>query len=358
MKFSNSYIIYPENRALERAIADSIGLLGEEWAASAAPDRQVTAADNFLHTRGNFEQHCFSSKIFEPLREAIEATDTSIARNRPLDWARTRSNLGNILAALGQQRRDAECFDAAIRCFNQALEAFSREKTPFEWAAAQYDLGTANQALGRLLEAAKPLKVAVEAYTNALLVWSKDESPEDWMTAMHQLGATLHAYGKLLKGNRQFQKSVVAYKNALAVLDADNYALELTATHNNRAAALHHLGESEENPQRLEEAIRSYEKAWTVSMEQQLPIHLAVICRVNKATAQNVLAELTEDAALAEEIADEFEVIMECFPHALQPLCLKHCQEQLKKAQSQMKSPDCNRIESNSPGEFAVHVNE
>ena len=154
------------------------------------------------------------------------------------------------------------------------------------------------------------------------------------MLTMHQLGATLHTHGKLLKGNRQFQKSVVAYKNALAVLDADDYALELTATHNNRAAVLHHLGESEENPDRLEEAIKSYEKALTVSMEQQLPIHLSVVCRVNKATAQNALAQLTNNAVLAEEIADEFEVIMECFPHALQPLCLKHCEEQMLKAKS------------------------
>jgi tetratricopeptide (TPR) repeat protein len=153
---------------------------------------------------------------------------------------------------------------------------------------------------------------------------------------MHQLGVTLHTFGKLLKGNRQLQKSVVAYKNALAVLDADDYALELTATHNNRAITLHHLGESEENPDRLKEAINSYELALTVSMEQQLPIHVAVICRVNKATAQNVLAQLTNDAVLAEEIADEFEVILECFPHALQPLCLMHCEEQLKKAQSQL----------------------
>ena len=69
-------------------------------------------------------------------------------------------------------------------------------------------------------------------------------------------------------------------------------------------------------------------------LEQQLPIHVAVICRVNKATAQNVLAQLTNDAALAEELADEFEVIIECFSHALQPLCLRHCGEQMSKARS------------------------
>jgi tetratricopeptide (TPR) repeat protein len=335
MKFSTNYIIYPENRALERAIAKSMGLLSDEAAAAAVPDTKVTVADNFRFTRGNYEQHRFSSKIFESLREALEVSITETYRDQePLAWAETQNNLGNVLAALGQQRRDAELFEKAIQCFSNALEVLKQENSPLEWAATQYSLGTANQALGRLLDSTKSFKNAVDAYTNALLVWSREESPENWMFTMHQLGDTFHAYGKLLKGNRTFQKSVVAYKNALAVLDADNYALELTATHNNRAAVLHHLGESEENPDRLKEAINSYEKALTVSMEQQLPIHLSVLCRVNKTTAQNVLAELTNDTGLAEEVADEFEVIIECFSHALQPLCLRHCQEQMNKAKS------------------------
>ncbi|BCK87707.1 hypothetical protein MIZ01_1498 [Sideroxyarcus emersonii] len=345
MKFSTNYIIYPENRILKRAIANAAGLLSADMAAAAVPDTQVAVADNFRYTRGNYEQHRFSSRIFESLREALELSliDTpatarpapNIRRDQePLAWAETHNNLGNILAAQGQQRRDAESFEQAIQCFSSALEEFKQESSPLEWAATQYSLGTANQALGRLLDDTKPLKIAVDAYTNALLVWTRDEFPEEWMCTMHQLGSTLHTYGTLLKGNRQFQKSIVAYKNALAVLDADNYALELTATHNNRAAALHHLGESEENPDRLKEAINSYEKALTVSMEQQLPIHLAVLCRVNKATAQNALAELTNDTRLAEEVADEFEVIIECFSHALQPLCLRHCEEQMDKARS------------------------
>jgi tetratricopeptide (TPR) repeat protein len=350
MNFSTNYIIFPPNKALERAIANSIGMLSAEAGAAAAPDTKVAVADNFRYTRGNYEQHHFSARIYESLREALEAalTDTTdtgdlaakISRARePLVWAESQNNLGNILAALGQQRREATLFERAILCFGKALEEFTLESAPQEWAATQYNLGTANQSLGRLLEATQPLKIAVDAYTNALLVWTRERSSEDWMYTMHQLGATLHTFGKLLKGNRQFQKSVVAYKNALAALDADDYALGLVATHNNRAAALHHLGESEENPDRLKEAINSYELALTVSMEQQLPIHVAVICRVNKATAQNVLAQLTNDAVLAEEVADEFEVIMECFPHALQPLCLKHCEEQMKKAQAQLKAP-------------------
>jgi tetratricopeptide (TPR) repeat protein len=335
MKFSNIYILYPDNRALERAIASSLGMLSEELVEAATPDTQVTTADNFLHTRGNYEQRSFSTNIFESMREVLEAALTDEYRAQDAtNWALKQNSLGNILAGLGQLQRDEASYEKAIQCFNNALEEFSQEESALEWAATQYNLGTASQALGRLRDDTKAFKKAVDAYTNALLVWSRDETPEDWMFAMHQLGATFHSYGKLLKGNRTFQKSVVAYKNALAVLDADNYPLELSATHNNRAAVLHHLGESEENPERLIEAIKSYEKALTVCMEQQRPFHLAVIMRVNKATAQNVLAEITNDAALAEEVADEFELIMECFPHVLQPLCLKHCDEQMSKAKS------------------------
>jgi len=333
MKFSNTYIIYPENKALELAIAKSIGMLSEDLAEVAIPDTGVTVADNFLYTRGNFEQHHSSSKVLDVAREVLEAKLTDAYRaQEPTAWAETYNCLGNILAAKSQQLRDDALYEQAIQGFEHALEEFDQVKSPLEWAATQNNLATALQALGRQQDNAKLLKKAADAYTNALLVWSRKETPEQWAAAMHQLGITFHAYGKLLKGNRTFQKSVVSYKNALAEFDADNNAFELAATHNNCGAVLHNLGESEQNADRLQEAIRSYETALTVCMEQQLPIHLAVLCRVNRSTARSVLAKLTKDAALAEEAADEFEVIIECFPHALQPLCLKHCQAQINTA--------------------------
>ncbi|MCK4587925.1 MAG: tetratricopeptide repeat protein, partial [Gammaproteobacteria bacterium] len=277
-------------------------------------------------------------------REVLEGllTDTSIAGNsreqEPSAWSEMQNRLGNILGALGQQQRDAALYEKAIECFNNALEELSQEDAPFDWAATQANLGTALQALGRQESDSNALKKSIDAYTNALLEWSRKETPEEWALTMHQLGATFHAYGKLLEGNRTFQKSVVSYKNALAEFDADNHALELVATHNNRAAVLHNLAESEENPERLEEAIRSYETALTVCMEQQLPIHHAVLCRVNKFSAQSVMAVLTKDTALADEVADEFEIILECFPHALQPLCAKHCEEQMSKMRKMAES--------------------
>lgn len=335
MNYSNIYLFYPNSRAVEQAITQAIGLFSDELAEAAAPDTSVTVVDKFRHTRGNFEQHRYSANILGNAREALEALLTNEYRaQQPLVWAQTQNNLGNIVAAQGQQQREAQWFEMAIQYFNHALEVISREDSPSEWAATQYNLATAKHALGKLQSDVKLLKSSAEDYTNALLQWSKKETPEEWARAMHQLGATFHSYGSLLKGNRTFQKSVVAYKNALAVFDADNHAFELAASHNNCGAVLHHLAESEENLERLEEAIRSYETALTVCMEQQLPIHLAVLCKVNRATARCVQADFVKDSALAEEVADDFELIMECFPHALQPLCLKHCKEQMNKARS------------------------
>ena len=335
MNYSRPYILYPVNRALERAIASSLGLLDEEMLEHATPDRSVPVADNFLYTRGNFEQHSFSVNIYESLRDALEASLTDELRKREqLAWAETQNRLGNILGAIGQQQHDPETFRKAVECFTLALEEYKQEDSPLEWAATQANLATALQALGRLESDSKALNNAVDAYTAALLVYTKKETPEEWKLIMLQLGMTLHTYGTLLKGNRTFQKAVVAYKNAISELDADNHPVELAAAHNNCGAVLHNLAESEENPERFEEAARSYETGWKVCMEQQRPVHLSVLCRVNKVTALSELAELTNDVALAEEVADEFEVILECFPHALQPLCVKHCEEQCKKALS------------------------
>ena len=333
MNYSKPYILYPVNRSLERAIASSLGLLDEETLELATPDRSVPVADNFLYTRGNFEQHSFSANILEPLREALESSLTDELRKQdPLVWAETHNRLGNILGAIGQQQHNSEIFQKSVESFTLALEEYTQEDTPLEWAATQANLATALQALGRLEADAKALNKAIDAYTAALLVYTKKETPEEWKLIMLQLGMTFHEHGKVLKGNRQFQKAVVAFKNAIPELDADNYPVELAAAHNNCGAVLLNLAESEDNPDRFEEAVRSYETGWKVCMEQQRPVHLSVLCRVNKVTARNELAELTNDAVLAEEVADDFEIIMECFPHALQPLCVKHCEAQMNHA--------------------------
>lgn len=332
MNFSNSYIFYPSNNELVKAFDHYKSLLGEQGT-DISPDTGIAIQDNFLHTRGNFEQQDFSTNVLESAQITFETKLRKLSREQfPLEWAALQNSLGNILSTLGQQRMDVALYESAIAAFNLALEETTQEDFPSEWATAQFNLGTALQALGRQEGDSKLMKASVDAYTDALLVWTREDVPDEWAHTMFQLGASFYTHGKLLKGNRTFQKSVVAFKNALAGFDADNHALALAATHNSRGVVLHNLAESEENAERLEEAIRAYDTALTVCMEQQQPFHLAVLCRVNRSTARLVLAGLKQDAAIAEEAADDFEVIIEGFSHALQPLCLKHCERQLLQA--------------------------
>ncbi len=333
MKFSSNYIFYPDNIELVKAIDHFKRLLDDPAVINDAPDSSVTIQDKFLHTRGNYEQHRYSTTILDSACEvfASKLIERSPVQS-PVERAALQNSLGNVLSALAQQQMDVNLYEKAIQAFTLALKELSREEVPLEWATTQYNLATATQALGRQLGDSKLLKTSVDAYTEALLEWSRENSPLEWASTMFQLGATFYTHGKLLKGNRTFQKSVVAFKNALTGFDADGHALSLSATHNSRGVVLQNLAESEENAERLEEAIRSYDAALAVSMEQQLPFHLAILCRVNRSTARTVLAELTKDSVLAEEAADDFELIVECFPHALQPLCLKHCEEQLEKS--------------------------
>ncbi|MGW8248593.1 MAG: hypothetical protein ACWGOV_10820 [Acidiferrobacterales bacterium] len=335
MNYSTTYSFYPDNRALEKALRSFVEMLVEYDPKDIKPDNQVMVPDNFANTRGNYEQHVFRTTLLDPAREVFETELTDEFRKQsPLEWAQMQNHLGNILAAQGQQLHDEALYGQAITAFESALEVLDQEANPADWAATQYNLGTAAQAAGRQESSSKLLKQAIDAYTNALLVWTQDRNPDEWAHAMHQLGNSFHAHGLLLKGNRTLQKSVVAYKNALKVFNADDHALALAATHNAKGAVLHHLAESEDNADRVEEAIKSYETGLLVSQEQQLPIHLAVLIKVNIATARAVLAELNKDALLADEVADQFELIIECFPHALQPLCLKHCEAQMNKARS------------------------
>jgi tetratricopeptide (TPR) repeat protein len=329
MKYSDNYLFYPDNQALERALQHFVGMLVDPEPQRIFPDTKVTEPDNSANTLGSFEQHRYRDYLLGPAREAFEHELTEDYRQQaPLEWAQVQSHLGNVLAAQAQQLRDEALYLQAIAAFNLALQVLSREETPTDWATTQANLGTAAQAAGRQQKDSKVLKRAVDAYTNALLVWDRKRTPEEWARTMHQLGNTLHAHGLLLKGNTTLQKSVVAYKNALRVFNAEDHALELAATHMNRGAALHHLAESEENPARLEEAIESYETGLSVCMGQQLPVHLTVLGRINIATARGVLAEMKKDASMADETADDFEVFLQAFRGSLQPPCITHCEAQ------------------------------
>lgn len=292
---------------------------------------------NQKNTRSHFEQHVYDDQMLNRVRADFEKALTEEFRSKqPLDWATTQNHLGIILATLGESEKNPDLIQHAIEALTYALEERQQENTPNDWATSLDNLGMALQMQGQQNNDSKLLNKSIDAYTDALLVWTRNKTPFEWSSTMINLGMTFHAYGKLLKGNRTFQKSVVAFKNALAELDADNQPLELAVTHNNRGAVLQHLGESENNPDRLHEALRSYEAAITIFQEQQQPVHLVVLAKANLNTTRINLALLTKDKLVAEEAADDLELIVELFENACHPDCLEHCKNQMAKARAML----------------------
>lgn len=335
MKFSIIHNFFPNNIVLERALARYVQLASAQIDGQILPDQNVLKPDNFNNTRGNYEQYQYDLKLLDDARAFFSVLVTDDVRSdNPLGWADTHNHLGNILAALAQRDGNTALYALAEKSFNHALEEFKQDAKPYKWAATQYNLGIVYQALGRTFKKQKFFKQSVDAFTQALLEWKRQNAPEEWASSMFHLGLSLHGQGSFMKGHRTFQKAVVAYKNALAEYNADLTPLELSSTHLNRGAVLHHLGESEENAERLKEAIRSYETAQLVLLEQQQPFHLSVLCRINLSTARLVLAIMNDDAIKVEDAADEFELILACFPHALQPASVTYCEQQLAKAQA------------------------
>ncbi len=327
MKYSKTYLIFPGDHLVQKALQHYDSLYPGQLQQYALPGSGPVHLDNYVFTQGNLELHRYDKKL---LAEAVSALQGSLTEAEN-DQAALNVSLGIFLAAQAEHEKSEALYQQAMDALNTALQSYSEEENPQEWVWAQYALGTASQELARMQDSAKLYKTAVDAYTNASLVWNRNDNPVEWALTMHQLGTSFHGHGMLLKGNRTLQKSVVAYKNALTGLDDEYTGMELMATQNNRGAVLQNLGENEDNPDRIEEAIRAYEAAHSKCMQLQLSIHLAIVCRVNKATAQSVLAQLKQDKAIAEEAAEEFEVIIECFSHAMQPSIKAHCDEWITK---------------------------
>ncbi len=336
MKFSNNYILYPNSNVLERVIEHYKTQFPELASQNKSLDeanQEVVIHDNLRNTRGNFEQRKYKTKLLESVQQAFESALTEKLRKQaPLDWATTQDSLGQVLATLGQQQGDTGLSEKAIQAFEHALEERTEENTPESWASTQNSLAAVLLDLGQHESNTKLLKLAVDSYTNILRVWTHIQAPQEWASSMHNLGVAFHAHGKLMQGNRTFQKSVVAYKNALAERDIEREPIDWAISQNNRGAVLHDLAAREENAERMEEAIRAYEKALRIWVEQLLPIHLATMIMANRSTARTTLAELTKDAAIAEQAAEEFVLILGVFNIACHPHCLKHCEEQQEKA--------------------------
>ena len=120
--------------------------------------------------------------------------------SKPIDWARTKNNLGNSYASLGDRNTDYDKWNQAASAFRDALEEWTRDDGAARMGARQqqsrHDAPHASATTTRTRASSRQ---AVEAYRLALEEWTRERVPFDWAIVQNNLGNALTDLAKLRK---------------------------------------------------------------------------------------------------------------------------------------------------------------
>ena len=255
------------------------------------------------------------TEYLDDAQHAFEQTLKIWSRDsNPVDWARTQNNLGNVLAARGDQQNDPQLWQQAQAAYASALEVWTEDTQPFEWARAQVNLGTVLRSLGNNGKDAGQLKKAVAAYQAAARQWTKTSTPYNWASLQNNLGNALGDLGKLTKDPKQYAAAVDAFNAALEVSTEAQVPLQWAAIQNNIGATYFDMGRAQKGSAgiaALNKAVDAYKLCLTERTQDNDPRDWAL-------TQYNVGLVLTEigtrgkdkdawnDATLAFNAALEF----------------------------------------------------
>ena len=90
-----------------------------------------------------------------------------------MDWAMTQTNLGNVLAILGQKRGDEALLKDAVTAYEAALNQRTQERVPMDWAMTWGNLGEALCRLGALKREAETIERGIAKIEVSLVVLNK-----------------------------------------------------------------------------------------------------------------------------------------------------------------------------------------
>ncbi len=194
----------------------------------------------------------------------------------PLEWARTQSNLGVVLLALGERESGTQRLEEAVEAHRAALQEWTRERAALDWAITQTNLGNALQRLGERESGTQRLEEAVEAYRAALEEGTREQAALQWATTQNNLGAALQGLGEREGSTQRLEEAVEAYRAALQERTRERVPLNWAATQNNLGTALQELGDRESGTKRLEEAVTAYRDALKELTRERVPLQWAM----------------------------------------------------------------------------------
>ncbi len=189
----------------------------------------------------------------------------------PADWARIKNNLGVAFSdrLLGDH---ADNLEAAIECHLATLRVYGEHSTPHDWAMTQNNLGAAyrNRLRGNR---DSNMEAALECYGAALRVYNEHDTPRDWAMTQNNLGIV---YRNRLRGDRisNLEDALKCYQAALRIYSEDESPHQWATIQNNLGATYNErvYGDRSSN---LEAAIECYQASLRVFTEHEAPYQWA-----------------------------------------------------------------------------------
>lgn len=269
-------------------------------------------------------------KLVAAYREALK---DFIRGRAPLDWAVTRSDLGNALAALGEREGRTATLEEAVAIYREALNEFTRESAPLQWAAIENNLGDALATIGKEGSGTLRLEEAVVAYREALKERTRERAPLDWAMTQSGLGNALALLGVREGRTATLEDAVVIYREALKEFTRDRAPLQWATIQNNLGAVLATIGEEGSGTLSLEEAVAAYHEALIERTRERAPLDWG-ISTGNQGVALMLLAERLHNPEMAKTALGQIDVAFEAMGDADHASFAAYYEAQLRKARA------------------------
>jgi len=250
--------------------------------------------------------------LMNALEAAQETGQQPPAELTPSERSMIQACFGNVIAAIGNYKNDANWYVQAGQAYADALEGITAEEAPFDWAAIQFHLGRVRQMIGEKSGDGETLQVAIEHFRSAMSVYSQADFPLEWATAETRIGSILYRLDASSTDTDYLKQAIASYQSALLVFNAAEFPFKWSEVKNNLGQALQVWGDVARSAELLERAVTSCQEALRVRSREETP-HLWAASQNNLGSALFLLGRLTEDSEYLEGAAEAFGKALEIY---------------------------------------------
>jgi CHAT domain-containing protein/tetratricopeptide (TPR) repeat protein len=240
-----------------------------------------------LLTQGStyfYEATVYQELSIQCLQVAIKIYELGdIRKNNDIaqHWALAQTKLG-IAYHRSIQGNEADNFDKAIECFENALKIFNSSEHPIEWSLAKRKLGSAykNRIRGKKID---NLRKAFDCYSDEVLEIVKlTDSPEKFAITLRNLGNIYSEYTEYARSNKAeiLEEAIKCYQQALQIYKDINLPNEQAVTQKLLASVYYRQIDEEKTDNQikiLEQVIECYKEESKFATYEQFPSWWATI---------------------------------------------------------------------------------